>query len=283
MPSAPNPLAVAAIQAKTPVGSPLNTAGWEKVPIALRNSSVFSAKIERFRFLQRIHDRVATVIEMVRREGMGKGGGPGAYQTKEKFVAELQQIAREEGLDPRNPAGAGASKMGGLQDPTSVRRLNLIFEMQTGQVQEFAKWKMDQDPDVLDAYPAQEFIRVSSRKKKRTDWVRRWGKAGGKTPKGRMVALKTDPVWKKLSRFGNPWPPFDFGSGMGTRDISRRDAVKLGLLKEGERVKPIERDFNDSLQASVKDLSPKMQSALKRSFGDQVGIVDGVAKWIGGV
>jgi hypothetical protein len=277
MPSNPNPLAVAAIQAKTPIGSPLNTAGWEKVPIALRNTSVFSAKIERFRFLQRIHDRVTTAIEMIRREGMGKDGGPGAYQTKEKFVAELQQIAREEGLDPRNFGEPG--KLGGLQDPTSVRRLNLIFDMQTGQIQEFAKWKMDQDPDVLDAYPAQEFIRVSPRKHARTDWVRRWKAAGGKLYGGRMIALKTDPVWKKLSRFGNPWPPFDFGSGMGVRDISRREAVKLGLLKEGERVKPIERDFNDNLQASVKDLSPKMQSALRRSFGDQVDITDGVARW----
>jgi hypothetical protein len=99
--------------------------------------------------------------------------------------------------------------------------------------------------------------------------------------KGRFVALKTDPVWKKLSRFGTPWPPFDYGSGMGLRDLSRRDAVALGLLEKGERVEPIEADFTDKMEAGVKDLGPKMQSALKRSFGDQVEIVDGVAKWVG--
>lgn len=278
MPS-PNPNAVAAIRAKTPVGSPLNTAGWSQVPIALRESAQFSATIERMRFLQRIQDRVTTAIENVRRPNEGRDGGDGAYQTKEKFVAELQKIAREEGLDPRNDA-ATAGRTGGLQDPTSIRRLDLIWNTQIKKAQEFAKWKMDQDPDALAAFPAQEFIRVSLRKKKRTDWPARWKKAfGGRIPHGRYVALKTDPGWKKLNRFGVPWPPFDFGSGMGLRDISRRDAVKLGLLKEGERVEPIEESFNQELAASVTDLGPKMQSALKRAFGDQVEIVDGIARF----
>lgn len=271
MPSNPNPIAVAKIKAQTPIGSPLNTEGWSKVPLALRDASVFSATVESFRLLQRMQNRLTTAVSLLRRE-------EGAYQTKEKFVAEMQKIAREEGLDPRNFGEPG--KLGGLQDVTSVRRLNLVFDTQTERIQEFAKWKMDQDPDVLNAYPAQEFIRASPRKHPRSDWLRRWKKAGGKLYRGRMVALKTDPVWKKLSRFGTPWPPFDFGSGMGLRDISRRDAIKLGLMKEGERIKPIEQDFNQELEASVKDLSPKMQSALKRSFGDQVKIEDGVAKWI---
>ncbi|HWM26594.1 MAG TPA: hypothetical protein VNP98_17385 [Chthoniobacterales bacterium] len=278
MPAAPNPLAVAAIAAKTPVGSPLNTEGWSRVPIALRESAQFSARIESMRFLQRVQDRIATAINMVRREGMGKDGGPGAFQTREKFIAELQKIARDEGLDPRNLAET-AHLSGTIQDPTSFERIKLIFDVQTEKIQEFAKWKMDQDPDVLGAYPAQEFIRVSSRKNERKDWKERWRKAGGKLYGGRMIALKTDPVWKKLSRFGVPWPPFDFGSGMGLRDISRREAISLGVLKKGEEVKPIEADFTDKMQASVKDLGPKMQSALTRSFGGQVSIVGGVAKW----
>jgi hypothetical protein len=277
MAAQPNPIAVAAVQAKTPAGSPLNAEGWEKVPQALKETSFFSSKIESFRLLQRMADRLQGAIEMLRREGMGRDGGEGAYQTREKFVAELQKIAREEGLDPRNFAEPG--KVGGLEDPTSVRRLNLVYDLQIENVQEAAKWKMDQDPDVLNAYPAQEFIRVSPRKNKRDDWPERWKKAGGKLYKGRMIALKTDPVWRKLSRFGKPWPPFDYGSGMGLRDISRREAIALGVMKKSEEVKPIEQNFNDQLQASVSDLSDKMQSALKRSFGDQVAIVNGIARW----
>src|ERR1044072_10026008 len=101
MPSAPNPIAVAAIRAKTPIGSPLNTQGWAQVPIGLRESAQFSATVERLRFLQRIQDRIETAIANLRREGAGIGGGPGAFQTRERFIAELQQIAREEGLAPQ--------------------------------------------------------------------------------------------------------------------------------------------------------------------------------------
>jgi hypothetical protein len=273
----PNPIAVEAIKAKTPIGSPLNSAGWEKVQLALRDSSFFSSKVESFRLLQRMADRLTTAVENLRREGMGRDGGEGAFQSREKFVAELQQIAREEGLDPRNFGETG--KLGGLEDITSVRRLNLIFDIQTENIQEYAKWKMDQDPDVLNAFPAQELIRVSPRLHPRLDWKERWLEAGGKLFAGRMIALKNDPVWIALSRFGKPWPPFDYGSGMGLRDISKREAIALGLMKKDEQVKPIDKPFTEKMQADVTSLGAKMQSALKRAFGDQVEIVDGVAKW----
>lgn len=45
-----------------------------------------------------------------------------------------------------------------------------------------------------------------------------------------MVALIESPIWAKLSRFGNPYPPFDFGSGMGVDGVSYADCEKLGLL-----------------------------------------------------
>ena len=45
-----------------------------------------------------------------------------------------------------------------------------------------------------------------------------------------MIALKNDPVWTALSRFGRPWPPFDYDSGMGIADIDRETAETLGLL-----------------------------------------------------
>ncbi|MBR0198127.1 MAG: hypothetical protein IJQ34_08330, partial [Kiritimatiellae bacterium] len=72
-------------------------------------------------------------------------------------------------------------------------------------------------------------------KNPRGDWPKRWQKAGGKIfPGGRMIALKDDPVWVKLSVFDNPFPPFDWGSGMGLEDIGRKEAVKLGLIDDKE-------------------------------------------------
>src|SRR5437588_10210232 len=143
----PNPIAVEAIKAKTPAGSPLNAAGWEDVPIALRESAQFSARVESMRLLQRIQDRITTAVENLRREGEGVDGGEGAFQSREKFVAEMQQIARDEGLDPLNFGEGGLA--GGIQDITSVRRLNLIFDIQTENAHAFAKWKMDKHPGVL--------------------------------------------------------------------------------------------------------------------------------------
>jgi hypothetical protein len=31
----------------------------------------------------------------------------------------------------------------------------------------------------------------------------------------RMIARKDSPIWEALSRFGTPYPPFDFNSGCG--------------------------------------------------------------------
>lgn len=41
-----------------------------------------------------------------------------------------------------------------------------------------------------------------------------------------MIALKSDRVWTNFSRFGRPYPPSDFGSGMGVEDIDRDEAFE---------------------------------------------------------
>lgn len=276
---APNPIAIAKQRARTAVLSPRDTAGWARMPLALRERAFFSAKVENLRLLQRMQQRLGEAIEMRRREGMGRDGGPGAFQTREKFVAEMQQIAREEGLDPR---GRGRPEdFGTLRDITSERRLRLIYDFHLQSAHEHARWLAGQDPDVLAAFPAQQFLRVEPRRVPRVNWPERWSDAGGEFFGGRMIALKTDPVWIALSRFGVPWPPFDFGSGMGLREIRRTEAEKLGLLKPGDPVQPVAKEFNDGLQASVADLSPPLREELKRTFGDQVALEKDTAVWRG--
>jgi hypothetical protein len=276
-----NILAAAKLRAKTPVGSPLNSAEWADVPIALRDRAFFSAELEKMRLLQRMQERVQGALDLLRRPGEGREGGEGAFQTREKFIAEMQKLARDEGLDPRNFPGR-ESRLGGIRDITSERRLKLIYDVQTESAQEYARWKAEQDPDVLAAYPAQEFVRIKAVKKARVDWPERWRKAGGKAIQGRMVALKNDPVWRKLSRFGTPYPPFDFGSGMGLRDISRADAEKLGLIKRGDPP-PVgaEEDFNAELKASIADLNPEYRRLLPETFGDQIAIDGDSVAWRG--
>jgi hypothetical protein len=260
-----NPLAQEKFNQKAAVTSPLNTAEWAQIPAELRDRALFSATVENVKFLDKVGNRLQTFLDNQRRE-------EGAFQSREKFIAELSELAESEGLSP------APGKKGTMEDLTSERRLKLIFDQNVTQAQSFAKWKAEQDPDVLDAYPAQELVRIEGRREPR-DWPSIWRQHGGTIRGGRMVALKSDPIWEKISRFGVPWPPFDFGSGMGLRDIRRKDAERLGLIKPGEKVEGAEKGFNERLEAGIKNLSPQMRNALKNIFGDQVELTEETVRW----
>ena len=94
-----------------------------------------------------------------------------------------------------------------------------------------------QHPVLLDHWPAQEFLKVGYGEES-LDWPARWRAAGGRTFGDRMVALKDDPVWYRMSDFGYPFPPFVVVSHMGLRAIDRRDAMSLGLIDLYKRVRP---------------------------------------------
>lgn len=277
MPIQANPIALEKSRKRAVVGSPLGTEQWAQLDLAIRERSFFSAKVESVRLLQAMQDGIDTALAQVRREGKGLDGGAGAFQGRTRFVQEMQALARELGLAPQDPALAGT-----IQDITSTRRLRLIYDFQIESAQEFARWQAGQDPDVLDAFPAQEFVRVAARVKPRMNWRERWAEAGGELFAGRMIAAKNSETWARLSRFGTAWPPFDFGSGMGLREIRRRDAEKLGVIAPGALVQPIARDFNEGLQASVQSIAPKLQAKLKSAFGDQLVIEGGAAKFQAG-
>ena len=121
-------------------------------------------------------------------------------------------------------------------------------------------------PEVVQEYPALELLRMFARHVPRgfelgpkgglipvpdDDWPSRWQAAGGELVDGRMVALKSDPIWQALGdgvggyddTLENPFPPFAFNSGFMTVDVSRKDAIALGVMGEGEQVEPAPIDF----------------------------------------
>lgn len=170
----------------------------------------------------------------------------------------IKQFLADTGYEP-DPALKGT-----LQDFSSDLRTNLQLRINVQQAQGYGWWKQGQDPDLLDAYPAQEFLRVEAREKERSDWPQRWQAAGGQIFEGgRMIALKNDPVWETLSRFGLPYPPFDFGSGMGVEDISRKEAEALGLISPGETLEPEDLGFDDDLAAPLAGISQTIRAALE--------------------
>lgn len=256
---------------KSVVASKLRSKDWQDVPLALRDRAFFSSAVEDARFLSVAQAKISDALKMQRE----KVAGGEAIVDRSSFIGDLRKLALpiSESANPFADTGLG--------NIASRARLGLIFDMQVQGAQGFANWKAGNDADVLDAFPAQELVRIERRKQPR-DWPARWQQAGGKFFGGRMVALKTDPVWAAISRFGTPWPPFDFGSGMDVRDVSRAEAEDMGLLQRGENVEPTaEEDFNAELQASTEGLGGAFLSALKKFFGVQIKVADGSIEWTG--
>jgi hypothetical protein len=275
--SAPNPVAVAKLAARTPVASRLTSAEWERMPLALRERAQFSATIDAIRVTAAIQDKMMKVVSM-QREKVARGE---AFVDRGSFIADIRRVAREEGV-----GGPATQGYGTLRDIQSSERLQLIYDFQAESAAQYARWKVAQDPDALDNFPAREFLRVESRQAPR-DWAPRWNAAfapfegATRAQDGRMVALVNHPGWMKLSRFGTPWPPFDFGSGMGVESVDRSDAIALGIIAPDQRLEPAEKGFNDALEASVEGLSPESRQRLTDAFGDQVQFRGDRAVWLG--
>jgi hypothetical protein len=265
--------AVERIQQQRPHGSSMGSAEWELLPAELRDRAFFSARVESERILAEMKVRLQARLELAQRDGRTVDRGV--------FMEEMRQILKDEKY--QRPDGV---KRGSLQDLKSHRRLGLIFDMNVAQAQGYARWKSGMDPDVLKASPAQELIRVRSRMEHR-DWPRIWQQAGGKfygmpgkdypNAPGRMIALKTDPIWTKISRFGTPWPPFDWGSGMGLKSIRRAEAESLQVVPHAGQggddsppppVVPV--SFNAGHRMSAEGIPEVRREEMRSDMGDSI-------------
>jgi hypothetical protein len=259
------------MNAKMPIARALTSAEWADVPLALRERAFWTARFAKADVLQVMHDAIRDRLKLEPRESVpGRGA---VTMSRDNFMVEMRDRLEAAGYVP--PQG----KAGTIQDLTSKGRLGLIFDINTQMAQEYARWKSGQLPGALDAFPCQELIREEDRKVPR-NWIERWRGAGGQFYDGRMMAAKDDPIWTEISAFGTPWPPFDFNSGMGTRDISRSEAVRLGVIAPGAEVKPPEVEFNAELSKSVEGYSPEIRKELLDDLGDSAVVEDGVAKWV---
>lgn len=230
-----DPLAVSRFERRRVAPSSRASAEWERVAPALREKCFFSARVNDAEVLGKMRELLGAAIDSSKRDSSK------AIVSQDKFISEMKSFLASRGYT------MGGSK---LTDITSRRRLGLIYDMNVQEAREYARYVRGQDADVLDMYPAQEFVRVEIRRVPRTDWPVRWRAAGGKIRGGRMVALKSDPVWTNLSRFGRPYPPFDYGSGMGVEDIDREEAEELGLLPDDEPADEIP-EFDIALEAEA--------------------------------
>ena len=256
---------------KALVGSNLDSSQWNQIQAGFRNRAFFSSRVAEVNILAAMRERVAKYAE----------GETDLSKIRMKIREDLQTLK----YDPKGDKGT-------IHDLFSQARLDVIIKTNVAQARGYMQYAEGMSPGAFAAFPAQEFTRIAHRRNQRQDWPQRWAKAGGKVYGGKMIALKDDPVWERLSVFGNPFPPFDWGSGMGVLDVDRKTAIRLGLISDEElrgktaalREKPAP-DFNANLQATVPVPNLRRDSLcgqiLIKNFGDQVAIENSVVSWQG--
>jgi len=233
----------------------------EQIASDILRRSVFSARMESARYLAKIRDTCVELLE----------GRMNDAQAREQLLEEL--------------AGMGYSPTdgGGIANPASVRRLNLVLDTQCRMAASVAK-VAGETAESLDQFPGYELMRLEGRMQPREDWPARWRSAGDACDwqgacKTRYVALKDSPIWAELGdgaggfrdALGNPYPPFAYGSGMGWMDADRATCVQLGLM-----------DYADEIERPDMSLSPAdsaIADAVERyGLGDFMADFGGLAE-----
>ena len=198
----------------------------ERIAKEILQRSVFSARMESARYLAKVRDVCAQIA----------AGEINQADARLKLVTLLEQM----GHSPQDG--------GGITNPASTRRLNLIIDTQRQMAASVSRLA-GQTESTIYLRPAWELKRFETRAVPRPDWDRRWAAAGlacnfEGALKDRFIALKTSPIWQHLGNgaggykdtLGNPYPPFAFSSGMDWVEVDRDKCIALGLIKEDEDI-----------------------------------------------
>ncbi|WP_395735261.1 hypothetical protein [Prosthecobacter sp.] len=304
----PQPLTdvLAQLDAKTPIGSVMRSADWQAMPQQLRDSAFFSAGVTNAAFLAQQQQGIRDMIARARETN---AAGESMWKMdRSQFIKQLRVMGEAVGIAHPDGRKGGINEKD-ITDPLSIARLKLVVNTQLEMAYGQGQYLAAMDEDVLQEWPAWELVRITPKKAPR-DWLARWQAAGGTLHEGRMIALKTSPVWTALSRFGKPHPPFDYNSGMGVEEVDRDTTEQLGLMsmtvnealhtfsndpalkaaaKKGRLVPdapthqvlpPKLSTLEEGLEASIKDMPDDLKKRLKDIFGDQIKMDANTARWV---
>jgi hypothetical protein len=237
----------------------LGTAELQQMNADILRASLFSARTTLRPYLADIRQVLETVLNPA---AGGRTSVDGTPITEGMNLADarlfLKRALAKYGYQP-DPATRGT-----IEDLSSDRRLELVVRTNVEISQGFGQFVQAQDPDVIDAYPAQEFYRIAKSAASR-DWPHRWraaAHASGDTDAvrildqtGRMIARKDSPIWQALGdgaglsqkeagdALHNPYPPFAFSSQMWVKNVDRDQAMAMGLIRVDEKVQPQRQEF----------------------------------------
>jgi hypothetical protein len=224
-------------------------------------------------------EQAGDIIETVVRVMLPLGGDPASRETVEKATRlileiingkESENVARRKLGECLDSIGyhAPEGERGKITDLRTDERLNLTIKTAVNLSFGYGRWRSKQVQVLLDEFPCQEFYRAFDREEHR-EWPQRWRDAGGQFFSGnggyseaRMIAVKNERIWEDISAFGEPYPPFDFNSGMSLRDISRAEAIALGLWTEQDCIHPAQRSFEQGASATALSGSDEFKERL---------------------
>tara|TARA_R110002051_G_scaffold96409_1_gene166443 strand:+ start:3450 stop:4406 length:957 start_codon:yes stop_codon:yes gene_type:complete len=252
---------------KKPVARKLSSKQWAAMPTQIRERAYFTANVESMKFLNRskkmIKDYLSGAREMVttpdgRRVSALKKTG------RADFVYEMQKLAKQTGMGNVLPPGEDMSRdmITRTKDIASETRLNLIFDTQTQQAQSYGYYKQGQDPAILDAYPAQRFIRAEQRKDPRPLHKSNRNEVRRKDDMEFWLRMNA----QSIGGFAVPFGPWGFNSGMDVEDVRRDKAIQMGLIEKNEQVLPPDDTFNKGLKAAA-DVEPEFLNKFLDKMG----------------
>jgi hypothetical protein len=237
----------------------LSSAELEQISTEIRERALFSARVTNAEYLQEIDDVLQKFIN----------GEINLATARVQLRAKLTELGYE-------PAPGEEGK---ITDFASDERINLVLNTNAQMAAGYGAWLQGQSAPILDQWPAQEIFRLQGRMKPR-EWQTRFTDAAASTGSQyvvtkfdehnfQAVALKNDPIWEAISRFGTPYPPFDFNSGMWVRDVTRDRAMELKLIDRDTQIAPQDRNFNQDLKATP-DIRASMAAIRAHRAGLQL-------------
>lgn len=228
MPRTPESAARGLLRAKRRLPLGLTSAQYSRLPAAIRERALFSASVTCGRFLEQIRKVCDAVL----------AGEMSVEQAKGKLGAWLDRTGYK----------AAPGEEGTIKDLSSDRRLQVVVDTNVKLADGFGREAWQSERQSL--FPVCELYRAERRNEPR-DWPTRWRKAGGRLRGGRFVAPFGDPIWVRISRFGQPYHIFDYNSGMHKRMIGRAQAKRLGFDVEKLKARRAPKvGLNDSLRTN---------------------------------
>lgn len=224
----------------------------QQMPRRIKQHALWSATVDMASRLQAIADGVNGVLT--------------GQMDQTSVRVGLMELLQRQGYRP------APDKAGGMQDLSSLPRLNLIIDTQTQLAQGYGWDVQGMQEDVLDEFPARELYDTAPGGKGRRNWGERWAQVGGVFHDGRMIALATDPIWARLGdpanfpdALGNEFAPFALNSAWRQRDIGRDEAVELGLIGPDDQVFPRQTDLTEELKATPDVRDADLRAALEET------------------